>query len=88
MPTGGARPAGQHRLDIAAATGTTPRLTAGHDGVIVADVVAEWAERHGTDFELTLTGPAAVSPVADDVPIPPRCCDESAGHDRQTRAKA
>jgi len=47
-----------HRLDIAAATGTTPRLTAGHDGVIVADVVAEWAERHGKDFELTLTGPA------------------------------
>jgi uncharacterized protein (TIGR03083 family) len=47
-----------HRLDIAAATGTSPRLTAEHDGVIVADVVAEWADRHGKDFELTLTGPA------------------------------
>jgi len=47
-----------HRLDIAAATGTEPHLTAGHDGVIVADVVAEWADRHGKDFELTLTGPA------------------------------
>jgi uncharacterized protein (TIGR03083 family) len=47
-----------HRLDIAAATGTPPRLTAEHDGVIVADVVAEWANRHGKDFELTLTGPA------------------------------
>jgi uncharacterized protein (TIGR03083 family) len=47
-----------HRLDIAAATGTAPPLTAGHDGVIVADVVAEWADRHGKDFELTLTGPA------------------------------
>jgi uncharacterized protein (TIGR03083 family) len=47
-----------HRLDIAAATGTEPRLTADHDGVIVADVVAEWADRHGKDFELTLTGPA------------------------------
>jgi hypothetical protein len=47
-----------HRMDIAAATGTSPRLTAGHDGVIVADVVAEWAGRHGKDFELTLTGPA------------------------------
>jgi len=47
-----------HRMDIAAATGTPPRLTAGHDGVIVADVVAEWAGRHGKDFELTLTGPA------------------------------
>lgn len=44
-----------HRLDIAVATGTEPRLTAEHDGVIVADVVAEWADRHGKDFELTLT---------------------------------
>ena len=48
-----------HRMDIAAATGTPPRLTAGHDDVIVADVVAEWAGRHGKDFELTLTGPAS-----------------------------
>jgi uncharacterized protein (TIGR03083 family) len=47
-----------HRLDIAAATGTEPYLTADHDGVIVADVVAEWASRHGKDFTLTLTGPA------------------------------
>ena len=47
-----------HRLDIAAATGTEPRLTTDHDGVIVADVVAEWASRHGKDFTLTLTGPA------------------------------
>ena len=47
-----------HRLDIAAATGTPPRLTAEHDGVIVANVVAEWADRHGKDFELTLTGKA------------------------------
>ena len=45
-----------HRMDIAAATGTAPPLTADHDGVIVADVVAEWADRHGKDFELTLTG--------------------------------
>jgi hypothetical protein len=47
-----------HRLDIAAATGTEPRLTADHDGVVVADVVAEWASRHGKEFTLTLTGPA------------------------------
>jgi len=47
-----------HRLDIAKAAGLPPRLTAGHDGVIVADVVAEWAGRHGKDFELTLTGSA------------------------------
>ena len=48
-----------HRLDIAAATGTPLHLTADHDGVIVANVVDEWAGRHGKDFELTLTGPAA-----------------------------
>jgi uncharacterized protein (TIGR03083 family) len=47
-----------HRLDIAQATGRQPRLTADHDGVIVADVVAEWAGRHGQDYALTLTGPA------------------------------
>ncbi|MCW2905956.1 MAG: hypothetical protein JWL68_745 [Actinomycetia bacterium] len=47
-----------HRVDIAHATGTPLRLTADHDGVIVADVVAEWADRHGKEFVLTLTGPA------------------------------
>lgn len=47
-----------HRTDIAAATGRELELTADHDGVIVADVVAEWADRHGKDFTLTLTGPA------------------------------
>ena len=33
-------------------------LDAAHDGRNVADVVAEWARRHGRPFELTLTGPA------------------------------
>ena len=47
-----------HRLDISRATGTPLQLTADHDGVIVADVVAEWSDRHGKDFALTLTGPA------------------------------
>jgi uncharacterized protein (TIGR03083 family) len=47
-----------HRLDIGDALNRTPRLTADHDGVIVADVVAEWADRHGKDFTLHLTGPA------------------------------
>lgn len=47
-----------HRSDIAEATGTEMALTAGHDGAIVADVVAEWAERHGQPYRLTLTGPA------------------------------
>jgi uncharacterized protein (TIGR03083 family) len=47
-----------HRLDIARATGRDPVLTAGHDGVVVADVVAEWAQRHGRPYALRLTGPA------------------------------
>jgi uncharacterized protein (TIGR03083 family) len=47
-----------HRMDLAAATGRPPTLTADHDGVLVADVVAEWASRHGRPYALTLTGPA------------------------------
>ncbi len=33
-------------------------LSAGHDGRIVADIVAEWARRHGKAFVLDLAGPA------------------------------
>jgi uncharacterized protein (TIGR03083 family) len=47
-----------HRIDIARATGREPVHTPDHDGRIVADVVAEWARRHGQPFTLTLTGPA------------------------------
>ena len=47
-----------HRLDISRATGHPMELTAGHDGRLVADVVAEWAGRHGQPFALTLTGQA------------------------------
>ena len=47
-----------HRVDLARATGRTMRLTADHDGAIVADIVAEWAGRHGRPYRLTLTGPA------------------------------
>lgn len=47
-----------HRADIAAATGRDLHLTPEHDGAVVADVVAEWAARHGRPFQLTLTGPA------------------------------
>jgi hypothetical protein len=39
-------------------TSIIPAALGSSDGVIVADVVAEWADRHGKDFELTLTGPA------------------------------
>jgi hypothetical protein len=47
-----------HRVDIARATGRDLVLTSEHDGRIVADVVAEWARRHGQPFTLTLTGAA------------------------------
>jgi uncharacterized protein (TIGR03083 family) len=52
------RDAWMHRLDLARATGQALVLTADHDGVIVADVVAEWARRHGRPYRLELTGPA------------------------------
>jgi uncharacterized protein (TIGR03083 family) len=47
-----------HRSDLALATGRPMQITADHDRVIVADVVAEWASRHGLPYRLTLTGPA------------------------------
>jgi uncharacterized protein (TIGR03083 family) len=47
-----------HRMDIARATGRPPTLTPDHDGVIVADAVAEWAGRHGRPYDLVLDGPA------------------------------
>lgn len=53
-----------HRVDIARATGRDMVLTADHDGRIVADVVAEWARRHGQGCTLVLTGPAGGEFVA------------------------
>lgn len=51
-----------HRIDLARAIGTDPHLTAEHDGRIVADIVAEWADIHREPFALTLhVRPAATS---------------------------
>jgi uncharacterized protein (TIGR03083 family) len=47
-----------HRVDIARATGRGVAFTPDHDGVLVADVVAEWGQRHGRPHRLRLTGPA------------------------------
>jgi uncharacterized protein (TIGR03083 family) len=47
-----------HRVDVARAVSRPLDLSADHDGRIVADVVAEWARRHGKPFVLDLTGPA------------------------------
>src|SRR4051812_22776146 len=52
------RDAFMHRLDICAATGLDPQPTAEHDGVLVDDIVQEWAQRHGQSCTLELTGPA------------------------------
>lgn len=47
-----------HRVDVARATGRELELSSEHDGRLIADVVAEWARRHGQPFTLSLTGPA------------------------------
>ena len=47
-----------HRVDVARATGRDLDLTSEHDGVLVADVVAEWAGRHGRACTVELSGPA------------------------------
>lgn len=52
------RDAWMHRVDISRVTGGDLEVTADHDGWIVADVVAQWAERHGAPYRLHLTGPA------------------------------
>ncbi len=47
-----------HRIDIAQATGVHLPPTPEHEGVIVDDVVREWAGRHGVACTLELSGPA------------------------------
>jgi uncharacterized protein (TIGR03083 family) len=54
-----------HRVDVARAVNRPVELSAGHDARIVADVVAEWARRHGKPFALELTGPAGGTYVHD-----------------------
>ncbi len=46
-----------HRIDITRATGALLDGTADHEGVIVDDVVREWAGRHAEPYTLELTGP-------------------------------
>lgn len=47
-----------HRIDLARATGAELMVDHDHEARIVADVVAEWARRHGHPFTLHLSGPA------------------------------
>ncbi len=50
-----------HRVDTCHVLGRPVELSATHDGRIVAEVVAEWARRHGRPFALELSGPAGGS---------------------------
>lgn len=52
-----------HRIDLHRAAGRPLQLSAEHDGVIVADVVREWAARLRRPFTLHLTGPAGATYV-------------------------
>jgi uncharacterized protein (TIGR03083 family) len=47
-----------HRIDLCVAVDRPMVLSADHDGRLVADLVAEWAELHGEPFDLVLTGAA------------------------------
>jgi uncharacterized protein (TIGR03083 family) len=47
-----------HRLDIARAVGRAPTIDPQVDGAVVADIVADWASRHGQPVTLVLTGAA------------------------------
>ena len=47
-----------HRLDISRATGIQIQATPAHEGVIVDDIVREWAARHRRPYTLSLSGPA------------------------------
>ncbi|MEO6712303.1 MAG: maleylpyruvate isomerase family mycothiol-dependent enzyme [Mycobacteriales bacterium] len=47
-----------HRLDVATAAGLALELDGEHDGVLVDDVVREWAGRHGQPCTVQLSGPA------------------------------
>jgi hypothetical protein len=47
-----------HRIDLAQGPREDARSRSDHDGRIVADIVAEWANTHGEPFALVLGGPA------------------------------
>lgn len=55
-----------HRVDLSRATGNELVLTKEHDGILVDDVVREWACRHGQPYQLHLTGLAGGTWTAGD----------------------
>ena len=55
-----------HRTDISRAVGRELELTREHDGLLIADVVAEWAQRHGRPLASGGAGePQAVGPAGE-----------------------
>jgi len=48
-----------HRIDLCRAVGRDLLVTPEHDGRIIANVVGDWAARHGRPFGIELTGPAS-----------------------------
>ena len=53
-----------HRVDIARAVGQPMTLTVEHDGRLIADIVAAWAQLHDDAFTLELHGTAGGSYTA------------------------
>ncbi len=51
------RDAWLHRVDLADSLGVVPEVD-DHDRQIIGDVAVEWAQRHGQDVDLVLSGPA------------------------------
>lgn len=47
-----------HRVDITRATGAQMDADPTHEGIIIDNVVQEWAGRHDAPYNLILTGPA------------------------------
>lgn len=47
-----------HTIDIARAVGRSPDLSGAHHARLIADIVAEWVDRHQQPVDLMLTGPA------------------------------
>lgn len=53
-----------HGVDLSRATGREFAIISEHDRRLVADVVADWARRHGHPFTLVLSGPAGATYVS------------------------
>jgi uncharacterized protein (TIGR03083 family) len=88
MRMGFTRDVWMHRVDLARATRREIVLTPQHDGRLVADIVVEWANRHGEPFRLELTGPAGGTYVQEGAGIVADSIPESEHQECLNKAKA